>query len=492
MSFKQRTIHKTNNNVILNPNKAQVILIQGARGSGKSTTDEKFGELLYNEGHTVLDILSAPNLENCYWAVCKNCKKEWESMDKNARKELHCKCYSRHKILLVVPEYVEFDDYRLGLYNGKYYSKQEWANMGYIEWINGDPNHIKKDMGTEWIKVVKLPVPKARDANKEQIIEKFRQCLLTARDERRILVMNPAFYKITFHWHKTLEVVIKNLGKIAIESFKPLTERDLKKPRSQFTKFEKNYHRMAVCMREFGSVAPSQLKVDQYETLAKKALLGFIRLCRHYNISLIGDYQRQADVFSGIKDQRDIFIFKRSNRDLIPDDWKWLQDYLENKRQKIIDKYGSNPRAWGLADLKFPKIEDLSNEYCYVVFANNHVKLMKIPMPTFHHKREIDNFENDTGIKWKFTGEDMNATLDMPTGEKEVAVDDKNEKVLYDLIDGMLNPIGKKGMKIDECFSEIMRMEDSGRITTGWKGKKPNAMRMWFSRRKKKEQDKKK
>ena len=113
-------------------------------------------------------------------------------------------------------------------------------------------------------------------------------------------------------------------------------------------------------------------------------------------------------------------------------------------------------------------------------------------MPTFHHKREIDNFENDTGVKWKFTGEDMNATLDTPTGEKEVAVDDKNEKVLYDLIDGMLNPIGKKGMKIDECFAEIMRMEDSGRITTGWKGKKPNAMRMWFSRRKKKEQDKKK
>ena len=492
MSFKQRTIHKTNNNVILNPNKAQVILIQGARGSGKSTTDEKFGELLYNEGHTVLDILSAPNLENCYWAVCKDCKKEWESMDKNARKELHCKCHNRHKILLVVPEYVEFDDYKLGLYNGKYYSKKEWASMGYVEWINGDPNHIKKERGTEWIKVIKLPVPKARDANKEQIIEKFRQCLLTARSERRILVMNPAFYKITFHWHKTLEVVIKNLGKIAIESFKPLTEKDLKKPKTQFTKFEKNYHRMAVCMREFGSVAPSQLKVDQYETLAKKALLGFIRLCRHYNISLIGDYQRQADVFSGIKDQRDIFIFKRSNRDLIPDDWKWLQDYLDSKRQKIIDKYGNNPRAWGLADLKFPKIEDLSNEYCYVVFANNHVKLMKIPMPTFHHKREIDNFENDTGVRWKFIGEDMNATLDMPTGEKEVAVDDKNEKVLYDLIDGMLNPIGKKGMKIDECFAEIMRMEDSGRVATGWKGKKPNAMRMWFSRRKKKEQDKKK
>ena len=287
-------------------------------------------------------------------------------------------------------------------------------------------------------------------------------------------------------------MVRKNLGKIAIENLKPLTKKDLKKPRSQFTKYEKNYHRMAVCMREFGSVAPSQLKVDQYETLAKKALLGFIRLCRHYNISLIGDYQRQADVFAGIKDQRDIFIFKRSNRDLIPQEWTWLQDQIDSKRQKIIDKYGNNPNGWRLANLKHPKIEDLSNEYCYSVFANNHVKLMKIPMPTFHHKQEIDNCENDTGIKWEFTGEPAQTTVDMATGEKEVAVDDKNEKVLYDLIDGMLNPIGKKGMKIDECFSEIMRMEDSGRITTGWKVKKPNAMRMWFSRRKKKEQDKKK
>ena len=64
MTYRQKTIHKTNNNVILDPNKAQVILIQGARGSGKSTCDEKFGELLYNEGHTVLDLLSAPILEN--------------------------------------------------------------------------------------------------------------------------------------------------------------------------------------------------------------------------------------------------------------------------------------------------------------------------------------------------------------------------------------------------------------------------------------------
>ena len=378
MSFRQRTIHKTNNNVILNPNKAQVILIQGARGSGKSVCDEKFGELLHDEGHTVLDILSAPNLENCYWAICKNCKQEWGKKNKFERMELHCNCTKRHPILLVVPEYVDFDDYKLGLYNGKYYSKQDWANMGNIEWVTGDPDHIKKNRGTEWIKVRKLPVPKARDANKDYIISQFRDCLLTARSERRILVMNPAFYKITFHWHKTLELVIKNLGKIAIESFKPLTEKDLKKPKSQFTKYEKNYHRMAVCMREFGSVAPSQLKVDQYETLAKKALLGFIRLCRHYNISLIGDYQRQADVFAGIKDQRDIFIFKRSNRDLIPQEWVWLQDDIDAKRRKIIERYGNNPRAWGLANLKHPKIEDLSNEYCYAVFANNHVKLMKI------------------------------------------------------------------------------------------------------------------
>ena len=109
-------------------------------------------------------------------------------------------------------------------------------------------------------------------------------------------------------------------------------------------------------------------------------------------------------------------------------------------------------------------------------------------MPTFHHKQEIDNFENDTGIKWEFTGETLNATsVDNATGEKEIVVDSKNEKVLYDLINGILNPVGKKGMKIDECFAEIMRMEESGRIApTGWKGKKPNAMRMWFTRIKKK------
>ena len=50
----------------------------------------------------------------------------------------------------------------------------------------------------------------------------------------------------------------------------------------------------------------------------------------------------------------------------------------------------------------------------------------------------------------------------------------------------MLNPVCKKGMKIDECFNSLMKMEEQGRILTGWKGKKPNAMRMWFTRRKKK------
>jgi len=487
MTFRQKTIHKTNNNVILDPNKAQVILIQGARGSGKSTCDEKFGELLYNEGHTVLDLLSAPNLENCYWSICKNCKDVWKKKDKNERKKLHCNCKTKYPILLVIPDYVEFDEYSLGLFNGKYYSKSEWRQLGNLEWNTKNPSVMKKpEGGLEMIKVRKLQPPRAREANKEKIISDFKDCLLQARRERRILVMNPAFYKVTFHWHKTLEIIIKALGKIAIDQFKPLTEKDLGKPRSHFTKYEKNYHRMAVCMREFGSVAPSQLKVDQYETLAKKALLGFIRLCRHYNISLIGDYQRQADVFAGIKDQRDIFIFKRSNRDLIPQEWTWLIEDLDKKRQKIVDRYGNNPNGWNKADILYPKIEELSNEYCYVVFQNNDVKLMKIPMPSFHHKQEVDNFENDTGIKWKFSGDALNISTNVATGEKENVVDDKNEKALYELIDGMLNPVGKKGMKIDECFNSLMKMEEQGRILTGWKGKKPNAMRMWFTRRKKK------
>jgi len=81
---------------------------------------------------------------------------------------------------------------------------------------------------------------------------------------------------------------------------------------------ERNYHRVTILMREFGSLVSQQLNEEKNQVIIKKAIFGIIKVIRQFSISGCFDAQRYADLYSGVRDQRDVLIFRRSNIDIFP------------------------------------------------------------------------------------------------------------------------------------------------------------------------------
>jgi len=483
----------------INPNRPQVILTQGMRGGGKSVLDEMAAEILHNQGWTILDLLAARNAENLFWAVNKNHKEEWAkkvAKDPTLKGMPHCQCNKSYNITVLVPEYMEFDRERLDAFNKVYMTKPEYVryckeNRFVPEW-NPKKRTRWDQVNPKWqpkIKVRLLPAPTTTGSNKQLIEEIFWKAVVEARKERRIICMNPMFFPNEYHKFRILEIIIRSLGRMMYTHFRPLTEEEVGKPRNQWSRFQRNHHRVCVVMREFGEVTAAVLKGENQSTLAKKALLDYIRQTRHYNISLIGDYQRPDDVFSGIRDQADIFIIKRSPRKLLGDAWKWIFDDIENRREKIIMKYGLQ-RGLEIADNVVPKIQELGNNYAYVVYINDRYKLWKIDTPNFHHKDREDHFEVVTGLKWveKAHGK-INLKNVAISAEKnqDDALKDSWEAKMYEVIRGMARPLApKKPKRWNQVFEEVAEMVGNGVLDMPATWSTADAMRKWFSRKEKK------
>jgi len=483
----------------INPNRPQVILCQGARGAGKSVLDEMAAEVLYLQGWTILDLLAARNAENLFWAINKNHKAEWKKkveLDPSLRGMPHCQCETSYPITLLLPEYMEFDRKKLDEFNQVYLTKAEYVRMCIEKkWIpewnpNKRPRHDEFDKNWQpKMRLRLLPAPTTTGSNKQLIEDIFMKAVVEARRERRIVCMNPMFYPNEYHKYRTMEIIIRCLGRMMYTHFRPLTEKEVGKPRDKWSRFQRNHHRVGVVMREFGEVTAAVLKGENQSTMAKKALLDYIRQTRHYNISLICVYQRPDDVFSGIRDQADIFIIKRSPRKLLGDAWKWMFDDIENRREKIIFKYGLQ-RGTEIADNIVPKIQELGNNYAYVIYINDKYKLWKIPTPHFHHKDREDHFEVVTGLTWieKAHGK-VNLKMVGKIAEKnqEEALKDSWEAKMYEVIRGMVRPLApKKSKKWNVVFEEVAEMVGNGVLEMPATWSTPDAMRKWFSRKEKK------
>ncbi len=499
-----RKIFREKTGAWINLNRPQVILTQGMRGAGKSVLDEMAAEQLYINGWTILDLLAARNAENLFWAINKNCKEKWKKRiekDPSLKGYPHCNCTTNYNISVLIPEYMEFDRKKLDAFNQVELTKAQYVRLcfekGWVpEWDKNNPPRWDK-IDKNWkprIKLIPLPPPTTTGSNKELIENIFMRAVVEARRERRIVCLNPMFYPNEYHKYKTIEIIIRCLGRMMYTHFRPLTEKEVGKPKFDekgkplWTKYQRNWHRVAVVMREFGEVTAAVLKGENQSTLAKKALLDYIRQTRHYNISLIGDYQRPDDVFSGIRDQADIFILKRSPRKLLGDAWKWMFDDIEKRREKIIAKYGWQ-RGVQIADNKIPKIQELGNNYAYVVYINDTYKLWKIPMPMFHHKDREDHFEVVTNLTWveKPHGKMTAKITKISEKNQEDALKDTWEVKMYDTIRGMIRPLApKKPKKWGGVFEEVAMMVSNGVIDMPNSWSTPDAMRKWFSRKEKK------
>ncbi len=518
-----RQIEQTpkNPNAFINPFKAFIYFIMGNRGSGKSSLDEVIAEENFKAGHTILDLHSAGNYESLYWVINKNCKKFWERWrienDKKPEKERqiekpHCNCDSRYKIVLVVPDYVEIDQIAIDEFNGKFYTKKEWAELGHFEYgtlvTNSNGEKVKekpvKPDYVEWIKVRKVHVPNKGYKNRELFVADLTEIMLMGKNERRIITYNPIFFREVNHKLLILEKTLRELPEIIRSNFKTNTPTSIAKKRgvekpvpfSKWTVQEKNSHRVTLLIREFGSLVASMLTEERNQVIVKKAVFALVKVCRHFHVSLVGDMQRGGDVLKNVRDQRDFFIWKQSNIDIVPEDYNWLRVMIKEFRDKVTEKVGI-----GYAQKMYPNFEDLRPDEMYVLYPKknekgNIFKLFHVRMPHFHHHSADDDFEEDSPLiketgknkaiaTWRFIdkkkdGEMIDSAQDQLNEDKKMKV--SNMDKIFDLTVSMMNPTdpSKPKMKQKEVFDQVVAM---GLAPDDWSF---TGYQKWFQRQKKK------
>jgi len=518
-----RQIEQTpkNPNAFINPFKAFIYFIMGNRGSGKSSLDEVIAEENFKAGHTILDLHSAGNYESLYWVINKNCKKFWERWrienDKKPEKERqiekpHCNCDSRYKIILVVPDYVEIDQIAIDEFNGKFYTKKEWAELGHLEYgtlvtkSNGEKvkeRPIKLDF-VEWIKVRKIHVPNKGYKNRESFVADLTEIMIMGKNERRIITYNPIFFREVNHKLLILEKTLRELPEIIRSNFKTNTPRSIAKQRgvekpvpfSKWTVKEKNSHRVTLLIREFGSLVASMLTEERNQVIVKKAVFALVKICRHFHVSLVGDMQRGGDVLKNVRDQRDFFIWKQSNIDIVPEDYNWLRVMIKEFRDKVTEKVGI-----GYAQKMYPNFEDLKPDEMYVLYPKknekgNIFKLFHVRMPHFHHHSADDDFEEDSPLiketeknkaiaTWRFVdkkkdGEMIESAQDIMNEDKKMK--QSNMDKIFDLTVSMMNPTdtSKPKMIQKDVYEHVKAM---GLAPDDWSF---SGYQKWFQRQKKK------
>ncbi len=205
----------------LNFDKQNLIGILGIRGSGKSWLGEALLMKYFNAGYTVLDLWSAPNLENCYWIFAKEGHKK------------------RIPITILAPETFIMPRFEVDKFNEKFI-------------------HSRQPL----VKFVRLvtPTKKTDSEPNEKILEILINAVVECRDKRRILVFNPYMFPNESEMFRVLEILMRNLVTISSNYFDALQPNiDGRRSLKSFTQQEKNYHKLAFLIREFGEVAPARL-----------------------------------------------------------------------------------------------------------------------------------------------------------------------------------------------------------------------------------------
>lgn len=362
LKLRHDTVVKDSEGSFITQKKQQLIGILGRRGEGKSYLLETIGEQFYNAGFTVLDLWGASNLENAFWCI--------------ARDE-HKKAYP---ITLLAPDSLITPTDQIEAFNSKHQTR------------------------VPLVKIVKLPIPTKKtetDVN-QKIAEILSDAIIDCRDNRRILVFNPKMYPREPDMFRSLEILLRELENVSYKHFHKLNPEDVgKSTRDEMTNHQKSYHKIVFLIREFGEVAPSKLKGDKSgeSTLIKKALLKFVRISRHAWVSGVIDYQNASDAESSIRNQIDVWCVKKWTRRLGGDEFKWIFDHINYKRETILSKFYYSKQGRTVADSSYPDITELGKKWFYVTYANDKMRLWKVPELSIRHKEPHDSWEKITGIE---------------------------------------------------------------------------------------------
>lgn len=543
----------------LKTNEPQVILFQGMRGAGKGVAVDKTAEELYKEGINIWHIWGARSFENLYWAVNKDCKekydkmklilkafenkiplKKWAEQNRMFEKEfayyieiiknnklisvagehvkleelgkdflkgdvLHCNCHKSYPIVWIVPDYIEIDQESLDRFNEQYWKDLKEYSKYLLE-ITRDEKQLLVQQKLKKPKqfapipkiVVKTITPPTNATRKEVFQKQFTEIVVQAREQKRIVVMNPAIFEYANDKFDTLAEIIRMIPYLMNKSglFSPLSESDVGKARKHWTKQQKSWHKIAIVINELRSVAPSsRLSGERESSKSKKAIYDFIPEARHMKTWFLGDYQNPEDLYAGVRYQANIVVIKRASRNILGSDWGWLFDKIERDRIGLLRKAGKHierpdevwrfekhPKIRKYLNDRRPRVDDMPDNIGYLTFINGEVARWRFDMPSFHHKTSLEDFQKDTGITWRINTKKAPKEQSTTTNSHQKR---KIKETILKKIDHMHETEGKSFKQIKD---ELVQMQTDGEIPNmGYEEREPIYFNNLWNRWKKKQ-----
>ncbi len=403
---------------------------------------------------------------------------------------LHCNCSKHYEIILAVPDYVDFDEDKLHRFNGDYFRDMKH----YSEYFSDITTENKKLLEDGKLLIPEQFRPKAKikvrqfttptsSERKKKFRDEFTQIILDARDQSRVLVMNPTLFEGEMDRFDTVAEVFKMIPYLKTRSghFKPLTVRDVGKPRQYWSKKQKSWHKFVVVVNEVRSIAPSSnLHADKDASKSKKAIFGIVPEFRHFGW-FVADYQDPEDLYSGIKKQGNLTVIRRGSRNILGDNFSWLFAKVEYDRiglarrvwskLKSIEKIeqlkayeNKYPELKKYLNQRRPYVDELLDNQAYVTWHNQEIKLITTKLPNFHHKQSTEDFLVDSKLSWTINMDKKTIEKSALTKkEQKVALVNK-KKVKEDIMIRIVQMRDVEKKTWDSIKEELVALQDAGVI----------------------------
>lgn len=480
-----------------------MIGILGIKGEGKSNLLEAEATVEFDLGYLGVD-LHAPllgNMENAFWCIPKLGMKTIIT-DKGKKKQVFDKQLSHieieqfqqdpvkfmkerkcYKETLFASESIRYDQNKLDRFNDRLYTQDDWyaespsriikETWGCVSIYNKVAMHFdmfnpplkpKEKWGKEMVRVVKLPFVNTKDGSepnkkaKEIIFREF----LSARKERRMIVMNRAMFANEKQYFWTMELIIRSLREF-YDLYCPVQyPHQHGYTEDNFPNHLKNHHRIFILTRELGELAPAKLKIDRSgeSTTVKRSLLELGRTCRHTQIDWFADWQRYNDVDPQVRGQFDDLFFKKYNEELAGEKEKFFTR-LDEERQANVDRHGYK-KGNLLNKSYYPDAHRLAKKYFYGFYDSHDPQLFEVPNTHHQHKEPEMKFHEMTGIYFDHDEEKIPLSA---KGSATKQVDSSDQKTFYTTY-MMLRQPNKSGKKIkrDDVKTKLVELQKQGKL----------------------------
>jgi len=265
-------------------------------------------------------------------------------------------------------------------------------------------------------------------------------------------------------------------------NFKPYTEKELGRPKERWTQHQRNHHQMCMLLREVGELAEDGMYSDPNSKFIKRHIQKIVRVSRHHHISILFDLQRLEDFAKKIRSQVSSVICKRTPNKLVGDELQYAKEWIEGQQKKMFERYGYSEEVKQFVYDKYPSLNTLNKNYCYVLYSDDFIEKWEIPNTRHHHKQEDDDITKLLGFTYKINQDIVNSHNDGKNAESQQI--DQDEKELYWFIQKLRNPKEGKRGRWEDIKKLVVEEQVKGKYKKHdeFKNMHYNSIGKWFKR----------